>query len=504
MCPFPLLLLAFSLAALPAGAQPLPSALVWEHVGAEAHRVPDSTSGTSGLAFIGDTLVASAGSEHGQLRYDPDTERWVRWRARRPGFLQITGPLTIHALTAEEATTEPSAAPGDFAAFSYNGALFRAGPGDTEWQGVLAANVGAAPVRGPGGALFTGTNAFGNGSPSVVRSLDGGQTWTALAGYSGVYPYGLAHAGSVPEPPPGGLPEGGAFAAADAFGLAWAHGAVEEDGEGGGRLPWQNAAVPPLTGLGLDVVQPGPRDGGKAGRFLAAMYDGAANRSRVYASDDGGQTWAAVFEHPLAGGGVRAAAAPDGAVYAYYHNYFPDGGNVLYGSADGGQTWRDLGPVGPEPGVPSPTGGEWQFGIRQLAFGPDGRLYAGGGSGTAGPNQPDFGEVAGGVWRTTEAVVSTASEPEGPGEAPSFGVRAFPNPSGGAVTVSLEGVATGERVRVAVYDVLGREVACHIEGYPAGHHEVALDVAALPPGLYLARITTESGQTATARFTVAR
>ena len=78
-----------------AGAQPLPAALAWEHVGARAHLVPDSTSGTSGLAFIGDTLVASTGNEHGQLRYEPAAERWVRWRVRRPGLRQATGPLTV-------------------------------------------------------------------------------------------------------------------------------------------------------------------------------------------------------------------------------------------------------------------------------------------------------------------------------------------------------------------------------------------------------------------------
>ena len=115
-----------------------------------------------------------------------------------------------------------------------------------------------------------------------------------------------------------------------------------------------------------------------------------------------------MFELPAPGAYLFVVAAPDGAAYAYRENDYSM--RQLFGSSDGGQTWSDLGPVGPEPGVPSPTGGEWQFGIQQLAFGPDGHLYIGGGSGTGGPDQPAFGEVAGGVWRTAEPVVSVASE----------------------------------------------------------------------------------------------
>ena len=359
-------------------------------------------------------------------------------------------------------------------------------------------------MRGPGGALFGGTNAFGNGSPSVVRSRDGGQTWTPLFGYSGVYPYGLAHAAAVPAPPAGGLPEGGAFAAADAFGLAWAHGAVQEDGEGGGRLPWQNVPGLPLRFRSVVAVETGPRDGGKAGRFLAAGYDGGANQSRVYASDDGGRTWAAVFEGPFDGGLFFVVAAPDGSSYAYYENN--NDKRDLYGSSDGGQTWSDLGPVGPEPGVPSPTGSEWQFGIQQLAFGPDGHLYVGGGSGTFGPDQPAFGEVAGGVWRTAEPVVSVANE-ESPAEHADvrYGGGTYPNPTGGGeLTVPLALPVAG-RVALVVYDVLGREVARHAADYAAGRHEATLAVRRAGAGALRGRARARRAATLdVARFTVTR
>jgi hypothetical protein len=59
-------------------------------------------------------------------------------------------------------------------------------------------------------------------------------------------------------------------------------------------------------------------------------------------------------------------------------------------------------------------------------------------------------------------------------------------------------------VRLAVYDALGREVAVVAEGWrAAGAHEAALDAAALPAGVYLARLTA-GARTATRRLTVAR
>ena len=53
---------------------------------------------------------------------------------------------------------------------------------------------------------------------------------------------------------------------------------------------------------------------------------------------------------------------------------------------------------------------------------------------------------------------------------------------------------------MAVYDALGREVAV----LAAGEHEVALDGAALAPGVYVVRLTAASGAAETARLTVVR
>ncbi len=66
-----------------------------------------------------------------------------------------------------------------------------------------------------------------------------------------------------------------------------------------------------------------------------------------------------------------------------------------------------------------------------------------------------------------------------------------PNPSRGAATVPYE-VPAG-RARVAVVDVLGREVAVLADGaHEAGAHEARLDPGTLAPGLYLVRLVTEA------------
>lgn len=59
-------------------------------------------------------------------------------------------------------------------------------------------------------------------------------------------------------------------------------------------------------------------------------------------------------------------------------------------------------------------------------------------------------------------------------------------------------------VSVAVYDVLGREVAVLYEGsLAAGTHKLAFDGDALPTGVYVVRATGD-GMHATQRLTVVR
>ena len=475
----------------PVLAQPLPAAFAWERVGPADHMRPDSTYRTYGLGFIGDTLVASTTGDGTEmlaltLREDAAAERWRDWRvsAGTPGG--ASGQIRTLELTAAEAAGEPGGAEAGDAATFLVGAGQRAGPNDTRWQGVPRGGP-AMPVRGPEDALFGG--GFGNGDTSIVRSRDGGRSWAVLSGYTGVYTYALAYAAAVPEPPAGGLPEG-ALVSADAFGLAYSHAAVP--GTDGMARVWANVPGLNVQFNNAVALAPGPRSAGRAGRFLAAGYVGSVNRSRIYASDDGGASWEVVFEAPVPGGFFFVMAAPDGAAYIYRTR--DNGMRTLYGSADGGQTWADLGPVGPAPAL------DWPFGIWQLAFGPDGRLYAGGQPGTG--EFPDLGEPGGGVWRTVEPVVSVANEATPPAESPApLGLQISPNPSKGAVTVALRGAIPGESVRVAVYDTLGRLVRVLHDGIVREVARFTLESGSLSPGAYVVRAES-TGAAVAERFTV--
>ena len=95
----------------------------------------------------------------------------------------------------------------------------------------------------------------------------------------------------------------------------------------------------------------------------------------------------------------------------------------------------------------------------------------------------------------------------GPAEpaAPALALHAFPNPTAGRATLRYA-LAEAGRFRLALFDVLGREVAALAggEGVP-GEATAALDARGLglAPGLYLARLETAAGAVAT-RITVAR
>ena len=97
----------------------------------------------------------------------------------------------------------------------------------------------------------------------------------------------------------------------------------------------------------------------------------------------------------------------------------------------------------------------------------------------------------------------TATQPA-PAET-ALALSVFPNPTAGQATLRYALPDAG-RFRLALYDVLGREVAALAEGDgAAGLDEAALDARALglAPGLYLARLETAAGAVTT-QVTVAR
>ncbi|MEM1054595.1 MAG: carboxypeptidase regulatory-like domain-containing protein [Bacteroidota bacterium] len=82
-------------------------------------------------------------------------------------------------------------------------------------------------------------------------------------------------------------------------------------------------------------------------------------------------------------------------------------------------------------------------------------------------------------------------------------LQVYPNPTRGEASVAFS-LPEGADVRVAVYDMLGREVAVVAEGARAeGTHTARLGTEAMAPGLYLVRVETAEG-VQSVRFTVVR
>lgn len=104
------------------------------------------------------------------------------------------------------------------------------------------------------------------------------------------------------------------------------------------------------------------------------------------------------------------------------------------------------------------------------------------------------------VFELSPSAVATAAEPTADAD---LALSVAPNPAASRARVSF-GLAEPGAVRASVFDLLGREVAVLADApYAAGRHDLDLDAAALPAGLYLVRVAT-AGRSQTMRITVAR
>jgi hypothetical protein len=67
----------------------------------------------------------------------------------------------------------------------------------------------------------------------------------------------------------------------------------------------------------------------------------------------------------------------------------------------------------------------------------------------------------------------------------------YPNPFNPNTRIAYVLAASGP-IRLAVYDLLGREVAVLVDSYaPAGRYEVGFDAGDLPSGMYVYRLTAD-------------
>jgi len=94
--------------------------------------------------------------------------------------------------------------------------------------------------------------------------------------------------------------------------------------------------------------------------------------------------------------------------------------------------------------------------------------------------------------------VSTAIEEDAfgtGGEVPArFALKQnYPNPFNPSTTISFT-LDRAEQVRLAVFDVLGREVAVLARGMrPAGSYQVSFDASSFSSGVYVYQLRTEAG-----------
>ena len=137
---------------------------------------------------------------------------------------------------------------------------------------------------------------------------------------------------------------------------------------------------------------------------------------------------------------------------------------------------------------------------RGLAIEPDGDLVVVGSAqeDVGGDLHSDFG-----LARFIGDAIPVANEPEA-GLPSGFALHAvYPNPFKLQAVVPFD-VPEGGPVRVALYNLLGREVGVLVDGVrSAGHHEAVLNGSGLPSGVYLVRMTA-GGSSHTRTLTLLR
>ncbi len=322
------------------------------------------------------------------------------------------------------------------------------------------------------GYLFSG---FGD---LVSRSDDDGArgTWAEVGQAGGE----VVAFGEVP--PSDALPEGQLLAA------VW-NGVTYSDDGGETWTPSQGAyGAARFIGTSFAFLpEPGHPYGGAVLAGIDDLEWGRDSTATVYRSDDGGATWTRIHRFSPARYGldnlneVELVVTPDGVVWAGLSHSL--GGlsqnrpGAIARSFDGGETWEPA------------QNGYGLHGVEQLALARDGRLYA---------------ATVVGVWRTTAPVYAVARESGAPAPlADGLGVTVWPNPAASVATVSLR-LAGPERVRVAVLDALGREVAVIHDGPTQNGQRFEIETASLTAGRYLVRLEAASGASATAALTVVR
>ena len=329
------------------------------------------------------------------------------------------------------------------------------------------------PIETPGGALLVGVN----DAPFVAtRSTDDGLTWTDYGGPQ-VASSGMSPLDLLVLPPTGERPAHrivavgyGGVLFSDDDGQTWHPSDVYAEG----------AAFTAWAGV---QIMSGPYDGGHGGELLATIESNGGSSLMARSSD--GIQWEAVAPFP---GQSRyksdLLAMPDGTVFLYegFGDNADRDGRTLWRSADGGSTWKAVGPVWQE----------WSAVPSDLAIGPDGRLWASA-TGASG------GTKRGGVFRTVEPVY-VANEGSPTRLSVEVHLTAHPNPARQRVEIDLSGSEPG-RYSLVVVDSIGRDVA-RTELRIGTSWQV--DVSSWATGVYHTRVEGREVAVEPVSFTVVR
>ena len=455
----------------------LPVGFVSTDEGATWTRLPDPPlSFAYGERTTGDKAFPMAHSGqrflHGSLNTGLTTSAdGVTWRAAGPMGL-ATAPWQGAVLTAAAAAQNRLLA-------NLTSWTLRSEDGGASWRYVYTLNRAFSDLLARGDSVVLGATTQG-----VLASADGGLTWTTRTGTGnrtwlrqgpGTRVYAARQASSSPDK-------------------------MSYSDDGGHT--WTNVSTFPQTVQAFDV-------GG--GRLVASGSPSTLNRY-VYVSSDGGATWQQAPDS-VRGETVAATAT---AVFASRSGPLFSGGAWVYDepmhrSRDGGATWERVGRTLPHGAsllraqdglllaaapefvaVSTDDGTTWRTPPTTLlqdlglAYTPTHLLvhrdtvYVGL---TAGRRPSGFYK------RALADFVAVPTAADGPEAARGVALSVSPNPAGARATVRVS-LPRPAHARLAVYDVLGREVARLHDG-PMGEGETTLVwTGGVPEGLYLVRLVS--------------
>lgn len=464
----------------------------------------------------GDVYLYAGGGAGGLFR---STDHGLSWHQARIG----TTPIQVYTLA--------FGTDGNLLAGTWGYGVYRNDPScgwiplggqpgsdGTGTDGLLSPWIFSLAVSPASGSYFAGTAAAG-----AFRSDDNGASWVqTVAPNLNVHDVGVFTAASSDEMILAGTDQGTIFRSLDdgfswhslaaARGAAvWAvHGMTDGADDvylagtfGQGILRSENGDDWAQTGLATGYVYDFTEDNLGGSPTQGDLF--AASATGIYRSADDGLTWAKLDDPAVEGKDIRALVFVDdgrndnggsanGVLYAALW-----GGGLVISDPDrsGVANTLELGEEGTwftQSDLTDELPGDIE--IRVFAS----RVVAGTGDDGVEANYQELYAVTkeGQVYRYRRFVASngTTTDVE---ETPADGaelpasyalMQNYPNPFNPVTTITFE-LPEQSVVRIAVYDVLGREVRVLADGaYAAGRHEVTFEAGDLVSGVYLYRLET--------------